>query len=238
MRGPVRLQKYLSRAGCASRRQAEDLIRQGRVQVNDLVVGEAGRTIDPAVDEVRLDGRLVVAAEPIWLALNKPRGYVCSRRDPGGRRTVYDLIPREHRGLFHVGRLDLDSEGLLLMTNEGDVANRLLHPRYEVDRIYLVDVAGIVADSTLRQLLDGVQLEDGLASAKAITLRGPVDCGQRFSVTMHEGRKRIVRRMFASVGHPVMRLVRIQLGPVRLGHLGSGDWRILSAGESSSLRQL
>src|SRR5690606_27715743 len=128
--GPMRLQKFLSRAGVASRRAAEAMIREGRVRVNDRVVTELGTRVDPDVDRVSVDGSPVVLARPVWLALHKPRGYVSTRSDPQGRPTIYDLIPERYRGLFHVGRLDADSEGLLLLTNQGDLANRLLHPRH------------------------------------------------------------------------------------------------------------
>ncbi|MGH7444268.1 MAG: pseudouridine synthase, partial [Longimicrobiales bacterium] len=165
MDATVRLQKYLSQAGVASRRAAETLMRDGRVRVNGQPATEPGTKVDPATDVVEVDGRRVKPAAPLWIALHKPRGYVTTRRDPQGRPTVYTLLPAEHRTLFHVGRLDYDSEGLLLLTNEGDAAERLQHPRYEVDRVYHVEIDGVLRDAARGMLLQGVSLEDGVASA-------------------------------------------------------------------------
>ncbi|NIU73544.1 MAG: pseudouridine synthase [Gammaproteobacteria bacterium] len=168
--------------------------------------------------------------------LHKPPGVVCTRNDRHGRRTVYDLLPARHGGLFHVGRLDLDSEGLLLLTNEGGVANTLLHPSYEADREYELEVKGRVEDAALRRLLDGVGLEDGPARAHAAEL---LDAGEtsRLRLTLREGRKREVRRMLDAVGHPVLRLVRLRFGPVALGDLAAGAWRRLDTDEVRALRR-
>jgi 23S rRNA pseudouridine2605 synthase len=232
----VRLQKYLSQAGVASRRQAEVLIRAGRVRLNGVVVTELGTKVRPGADRVMVDGREVAQARPVWIALHKPRGVVSTRRDPQGRRTVYDLLPPAHRRLFHVGRLDLDSEGLLLLTNEGEAAHRLLHPRYGVERVYEVEVDGRPARATLERLTRGVPLEDGVARAHGVrALRGAPGRG-RLRLALREGRKREVRRMLEAVGHPVVRLVRVQYGPVRLGDLPAGAWRPLAAPELAALR--
>lgn len=228
----MRLQKFLSRAGVASRRAAEDLISAGRVSVNGAVVTEMGVKVDPESDEVRVDGAVASIGAPIWIALHKPPGYVCSRGDRHGRRTVYDLLPAQHAGLFHVGRLDMDSEGLLLLTNQGGVANRMLHPRYEMDREYAIEVEGAVAPSTAEQMLEGVDLEDGPARAHAVALEGD----GRLRVTMREGRKREVRRMLDAVGHPVVRLTRLRFGPIELGNLEPGAWRRLEPDEVQVLR--
>ncbi len=241
----MRLQKYLARAGVASRRASEDMIRDGRVKVNGEVVTEMGVKV-AADDRVEVDGRVVAPEPPVWVKLNKPPGYVTTRDDPQGRPTVYDLLPKRFEGLFHVGRLDLDSEGLLLLTNEGGVANRLMHPSYEVDRVYVVDVVGDVDHATRRKLLAGVELDDGPARAHKVEVLDRERAGpgagasphSRVRVLMREGRKREVRRIFDAVGHPVRRLVRERLGPIRLGDLPTGKWRELSAKELEAVRRV
>lgn len=235
---PIRLQKFLSQAGVASRRAAEELIRAGRVAVNGKTVTELGTRVDPERDQVEVDGRAIAAAEPVWIALHKPPGYVVSRHDPQGRPTIYDLVPAEFSGLFHVGRLDVDSEGLILLTNDGDAAHRLLHPSYEMDRVYDVGVRGRVTDEEIELLLAGVELEDGPARAIAVRRRpSPGPRADRLLVTMREGRKREVRRLFAAIGHPVRRLVRRRFGPIELGSLKPGAWRRLSPREVTALRR-
>lgn len=237
MTATVRLQKFLSQAGVASRRAAETLMRDGRVRVNGEAATEPGMKVDPARDVVEVDGRRVRPAAPLWIALHKPRGYVTTRRDPQGRPTVYDLLPREHHGLFHVGRLDYDSEGLLLLTNDGDAAERLQHPRYEVDRIYHVEIDGVLGEAARRALLDGIRLDDGIARARALQrLGGAARGGERWAITLREGRKREVRRMFDAVDRPVRRLRRVSFGPIELGVLEQGRWRRLAAAEVRTLR--
>lgn len=236
MTGPMRLQKFLSRAGVASRRAAEALIRDGRVRVNGRVVTELGTKVDPERDRVAVDGNAVEPAAPTWIALHKPPGYVSTRSDPQGRPTIYELLPERFGGLFHVGRLDVDSEGLLLLTNQGDVANRLLHPRHGVERVYEVVVDGAVPDAGIRRLRGGVELEDGTARAAAVERRPPPRPGlDRLRLTMREGRKREVRRMFRAIGHPVRRLIRMRYGPIRLGDLAPGAWRHLEPREVRAL---
>jgi len=216
----IRLQKLLSQAGVASRRRAEAWLRAGRVRVNGRVVTEPGVKVDPDVDVVEVDGRRVRPAPPVWIALHKTGGLRVHPTRSARPATIYDLLPREFSGLFHVGRLDVNSEGLLLLTNQGEVAHRLLHPRYGVDRVYEVEVEGDVTPGEIRRLLSGVQLEDGLARARAVErLPGSGRGTSRLRVTMREGRKREVRRLFAALGHPVRRLVRLSYGPVRLGRL-------------------
>ena len=233
----VRLQKFLSQAGVASRRAAEEPMRPGRVRVNGRPATEPGIKVDPGKDVIEVDGRRVRPAAPVWIALNKPRGYVTTRSDPRGRSTVYDLLPAEHRRLFHVGRLDYDSEGLLLLTNDGDAAERLQHPRYEVDRVYHVEVDEPLTEAARRALLSGVMLEDGQARARALRrLRASAGGIERWAVTMREGRKREVRRMFDAVGSPVRRLRRVRYGPIELGSLRPGAWRKLTPREVRALR--
>lgn len=228
----MRLQKFLSRTGVASRRKAERLMEEGRVRVNGKVATELGTRVDPHDDRVEVDGRTVELSPPVWLALHKPRGYVTTRRDPRGRPTVYELIPPQHHGLFYVGRLDYPSEGLLLLTNQGDTAHRLLHPSFGVERVYDVRVEGTLDAAALTSLREGVELEDGVARAERIerlpTKREGID---RLRLTLKEGRKREVRRMLGAVGHPVRRLVRVRYGPIRLGDLPTGAWRELTPEE-------
>jgi 23S rRNA pseudouridine2605 synthase len=219
------------------------MIRDGRVRVNGEVVREMGVTVEPE-DVVVVDGREVERDPPMWVMLHKPAGYVTTRDDPRGRPTVYDLLPERHGVLFHVGRLDLESEGLLLLTNQGDVANRLMHPSHEVDRVYRVDVEGTLSREERRQLLAGIELEDGVARAHEVEAVAETPAarggrpGTRLKVVMREGRKREVRRLLAAVGHPVQRLVRERLGPVSLGDLPAGEWRELNAEEVAALRQV
>jgi len=235
----MRLQKFLSRAGVASRRAAEEMIREGRVRINGEVVTELGTRVDPDADRVEVDGRAVTLARPVWLALHKPRGYVSTRSDPQGRPTIYDLVPEQYRGLFHVGRLDVESEGLLLLTNQGDVANRLLHPRHGVEQVYEAIVAGHLDEADVRRLLDGIELEDGIARAVAVKRRGAARSGNdRVRITMREGRKREVRRMFLALGHPVRRLIRLRYGPIRLTGIAPGKWRRLTRDEVRALEAL
>lgn len=223
----MRLQKFLSHAGVASRRAAEELIRAGRVSINGTPVTELGTRIDPDRDRVRVDGCDVRPRAVEWLAVHKPSGYVSTRRDPQGRPTIYDLVPPEAGRLFYVGRLDVDSEGLMLLTNDGDSAHRLLHPRFEVERVYEAHVAGDPGEPVLARLRAGVLLEDGPARAREAERIGP----GRVRLVLTEGRKREVRRLLAAVGHPVRRLVRVRYGPVELGALPPGHWRRLRPDE-------
>ena len=233
----LRLQVYLARCGLGSRRSCEKLIEAGRVKVNGARA-ELGQSVDPANDDVALDGKAVEPLRREWIALHKPRGYVSTRDDPRDRKTVYDLIPAELSHLFHVGRLDRDSSGLLLLTNDGKVANRLLHPRYGTAKVYRVDVEGYPDDDTLRKLVEGVKLEDGPANAQVVEYEGPVGKGRhRVWLTLQEGRNREVRRLMEAVGHPVHRLFRSTFGPIELGNLGSGRWRRLSEAEIASLSE-
>ena len=234
MAEPVRLQKFLANAGIASRRKAEELILAGRVRKNGEIVKELGTRVVPE-DQIEVDGKRVQAVNKIWIALHKPAGYLTSRGDPQGRRTIYELLPPEYRGLFYVGRLDFDTEGLILLTNDGDGAHKLQHPRYEVRRVYEVVVEGSVSGGTRERLLAGVQLEDGPARALRAQQIATSPRETILRVTLAEGRKREVRRLFSAVGHPVVRLKRISFGPIELGNLGSARWRILDAREIAAL---
>ncbi|WP_114313978.1 pseudouridine synthase [Thermus caldifontis] len=231
MEKPLRLQTFLARAGVASRRKAEELIRQGRVRVNGALA-TLGQKVSPK-DVVEVDGKRVEPlAERVVLALNKPRGYTTTRHDPHAQKTVFDLLP-PIPGLHPIGRLDRDSEGLLLFTNDGSLTLRLTHPRYGVKKVYRVYTErGTLPRSVCQRLLEGVELEDGLA--RAIACR-PAPGGAL--LTLAEGRKREVRRMLKKVGYPVKRLLRLQVGPIRLGQLPPGKWRRLSPEEVEALFQ-
>jgi 23S rRNA pseudouridine2605 synthase len=235
----VRLQKILAAAGVASRRAAEDLLRAGRVAVNGRTA-RLGESADPARDAVSVDG-VRVAAEPreYWL-VHKPRGVITTVRDPQGRPTVLSLVPRARARLFPVGRLDRESEGLLLLTNDGPLAQRLLHPSHQTEREYRVTVQGRVAPATLRRLERGVELEEGrTAPARAGAATWSATQGtSRFALTLIEGRKRQIRRALEALGHPVRRLVRVRMGPLRLGRLVAGTARPLRPEELRALARL
>ena len=231
----LRLQVYLARAGVASRRASEDLIRAGRVTVNGRKA-ELGMKVNPTTDTIRVDRKQVAAKETAWILLNKPRGYVSTRDDPEGRKTIYDLLPSDLHHLFHVGRLDRDSSGALILTNDGTAANRLLHPRYGTEKRYRVDVEGQPSQDTLAQLLEGVKLEDGVAQVQSAELEGQVKPGiWRLWLVLQEGRNREVRRMLEAVGHPVSSLFRESFAGLGVAGLRSGKWRRLTAKEIGSL---
>ena len=233
----MRLQKFLSRAGVASRRASERLIAEGRVRVDGVVVSEQGVKVDPAVSVVEVDGERVAIASPEWILLHKPPMVVSTRSDPEGRQTVYDLLPTEHQGLFHVGRLDVMSEGVLLFTNQGDVARDLLHPSQGTERRYEVLVEPPIPSDLRRKLESGVELEDGTARAEDVTTRRTPD-GTRLvlELTLREGRNREIRRMLRVLEVHIRRLRRVRFGPIELGRLPAGAWRTLTAEEVEALR--
>jgi 23S rRNA pseudouridine2605 synthase len=235
----VRLQKVLAGAGVGSRRHCEELIAKRRVKVNGAVVREQGVRVDPETDEIEVDGvRVVTQAGLVYLAANKPRGMISSMSDDRGRESLGDLVAERTERLFHVGRLDADSEGLILMTNDGELAHRLMHPSFEVDKTYLIEVPGPFGRDVLRKLRKGVQLEDG--PAKADDIRVLEAAGNRIllEMTLHEGRKHIVRRMLDEVGHPVRQLVRTRIGPVQIGTLRANRVRHLTRYEVGALYKL
>ncbi|MCR4412088.1 MAG: rRNA pseudouridine synthase [Thermoguttaceae bacterium] len=231
-----RLQKVLAAAGLGSRRQCEELIRTGRVEVDRRVVTELGTRVDPTRQEIRVDGDLLRQPERLYFAVNKPSGVVSTNRDPAGRRRVIDLVPtRGHERLFSVGRLDLYSEGLILVTNDGELANRLTHPRYEVEKTYRVLVAGSPSREVLDQLRRGVHLAEGVARASRIEVKKQLKQSTVLEITLKEGKNREIRRILARVGHKVLRLLRISVGPIRLGKLPPGACRRLSRAEVDAL---
>lgn len=241
MKTGIRLQKLLSAAGVASRRHAEALILEGRVSVNGKVVLELGTRADPDRDHVRVDGARVNAAKRRrYVLMNKPRGYVTTRSDPQGRPTVLDLLKSSREYLYPVGRLDYDSEGLVLLTNDGDLAARLMHPRHEVDREYHVRVRGIPDARSLARLAHGIVLEGRrTAPAAARLIERHRGGGEQSTITLvlREGRSRQVRKMCEAVGHPVVRLRRVRIGPLRDPALKTGAYRELTVEELRRLKK-
>lgn len=234
----MRVQKYMSRAGAASRRQAEVMIREGRVAINGEPVSAVGARVIPGTDVVSLDGRVVEPVPRRWIVFHKPVGVLCTRSDPHGGRTVYDLLPSWAGGLRYVGRLDRDTSGLLLMTNEGDLAAALAHPSGRVEREYRARIAARLSSRTLKRLKRGVELEDGFA--RPVRVRrfewGEDEPGVRIVLT--EGRKREVRRLLRAVGHPPRSLARTRFGPFRLGGLKPGAWRPALPSELAGARSM
>ena len=231
----VRLQKFLAEAGVASRRASEDIIRAGAVAINGQVVKVLGTKVDPVHDRVTVDGTRVKLKRKLYVALNKPRGYLCSRRAPANRRVVGDLLPKEWTSLYPVGRLDYDSEGLLFLTNDGDFCLRLTHPRYGVRKKYLATVEGKVRPQMLTQMERGVVHEEEKLRAEKTRLLSANHSHSVVEVEMAEGKYREVRRLFESQGLTVTQLCRTQIGRIKLGDLPVGKWRTLTAPEISTL---
>jgi 23S rRNA pseudouridine2605 synthase len=230
-----RLQKVLAAAGVGSRRACEDLIYRRRVTVNGKVA-KLGDKVDPATAEIHVDGQRVITDTKLtYIALNKPRGVVASLDDEKGRTELADFLGQFEQRLFHVGRLDADSEGLLLITNDGALTHKLMHPSYGISKTYLAEVVGPLPRTIGRRLLAGVELEDGWAKADAFRLIDALGKTAQVEIVLHEGRKHIVRRMMAEVGHPVTRLIRTAVGPIRLGDLRPGGFRHLSNAEIAAL---
>lgn len=235
----VRLQKVLAAAGVGSRRACEELIGEGRVSVNGDVVREQGMRVDPETAVVHVDGmRVTTASNRIYLALNKPRGMVSAMSDPEGRPTVGDLVADRKDRLFHVGRLDAETEGLLLLTNDGELAHRLSHPSFNVPKTYLAQVVGPIQRDVGKRLRAGVLLEDGPVKVDSFRLIDSAGNKVLVEVVLHEGRKHVVRRLLAEVGHPVQSLVRTAIGPVQLGSHRSGKLRSLTPQEIAALHAL
>lgn len=235
----VRLQKLIAGAGLASRRKAETLIAAGRVTVNGKIVTELGTKVDPAKDHVKVDGKHLSQTQPfVYLLLNKPKNVMSTLDDPGGRTTVKDYLRGVSVRVFPVGRLDFDSEGLMLLTNNGDLSQALLHPRYHVPKTYLIKVKGILTEEEIRQLERGVKLEDGMTGPATVKKIKKAEMNSWLEITIGEGRKHQVRRMLESVGHPVIKLMRVKMGPLSLGDLASGEFRFLTDREANALREL
>ncbi len=232
----VRLQKVLAQAGVGSRRRCEELMATGRVEVNGEVVEQMGVRVDPLVDVVRVDGRRIPPpSDHVYLVLNKPRGVVSTMADEQGRRDLTEFTAERPERLFHVGRLDTDTSGLLVLTNDGDLAHRLAHPSFEITKTYVALVEGSVGDAVGRRLRAGVELEDGPASVDRFVVKDRGRGRSLVELDLHMGRNRIVRRMLADVGHPVVELTRTAFGPVRIGSLAVGRTRELTREELGDL---
>ena len=234
--GLIRLQKLLAQSGIASRRKCEELMLDGLVEVDGEVVTRLGTKVDPRTAVIRVDGKRLPPVSPhVYLVLNKPRGVVSTMSDPEGRRTLSDLLADRPERLFHVGRLDTDTEGLLLLTNDGDFAQKVAHPSYELSKTYVAEVDGVVEKATVRRLRDGVTLEDGPVEVHTCKVVSSTQDRSIVELSIHEGRNRIVRRLLEEVGHPVRRLTRTAIGPVVLHGLRPGALRELTRDELGTL---
>jgi 23S rRNA pseudouridine2605 synthase len=232
---PVRLQKFLAECGVASRRAGEGMIVGGHVQVNDRVVTTLGTKIDPTRDSVRVDGVPIRPKRKLYVALNKPRGFLCTRSDPEGRRVIGELLPEEWQNVVTVGRLDRDSEGLIFLTNDGQFSLRLTHPRYGVRKIYEVRIEGRLDSSHVERLIAGVEHEGEKLKAEKVRLISANNSHSTLEIELSEGRNREIRRLVDALGFEVDRLIRVQIGRIKLGELPTGRWRMLSAPEIKSL---
>src|SRR5438132_5512372 len=231
-----RLNKYLAHAGQGSRRHCDELIRAGRISIDGVVVRELGTRVEPG-QNISVDGQAVHEEKNVYWLVNKPRGYLCTNSDPAGRPRALDLVPHVEQRVYTVGRLDEESEGLLLLTNDGDLANRLMHPRFGVHKTYLVQVAGKPTRDDLQRLLKGVYLSEGQVKARSVKPVKKQGDSTWLRIILSEGKNREIRRMLARQGHKVMRLKRIALGPVQLGHLATGKCRPLTTLELKLLRR-
>ncbi len=232
----LRLQKVLAQAGLGSRRACEELIASGRVEVDGQIVVEQGTRVDPVKAIVRVDGqRVPTAPDTVVLVFNKPKGVVSTMADDHGRKCVGDYVAERPERLFHVGRLDAETEGLLIITNDGQLAQHLGHPTHEVAKTYVATVAGVVERDGLRALRLGVELEDGLAKCDTARIVQSLSDRTMVELVIHQGRNRIVRRMFEAIGHPVLALVRTRVGPVSLGQQRPGSLRVLEGSELHAL---
>jgi pseudouridine synthase len=233
-----RIQKILAKAGIASRREAERMMIEGRVTVNGQRVDTPGFKADPLKDHIKIDGKRLKGFEPrVTLLLNKPRGYLSTVKDPEGRPTVVDLLKRRKWRIYPVGRLDFDAEGLLLLTNDGDIA-QLSHPRFSIPRTYWVKVKGVPDEQRLTRLKKGIKLEDGKASVVSFAILRQKEKNSWVQVIVTEGRNRLVKRMFSAIGHPVLKLKRVGFGPIRLGNLPIGQFRFLGPAEVEDLKKI
>ena len=233
----VRLQKVIAASGLSSRRAAEDLIREGQVAVNGKIVRTLGTCINPSIDHIKVNGRHLDTVEPeVFILLNKPPGFVTTMKDPFGRKTIADLLERIKVRVFPVGRLDYDAEGLLLLTNNGEVAQACLHPRYHVPKTYLIKVSGVFNDDQIKILRQGIELDDGITSPADVRKSGKAKSNSWLEITIHEGKKHQIKRMVEACGHRVMRIKRIGFGPLQLRNLPLGSCRYATDTEANALR--
>lgn len=232
-----RLQKFIARAGVASRRHAEKLITSGRVKVNGIVVKELGTKINPDIDTVTVDNKPVKAEEKVYLLLNKPKGYVTTLYDPQGRPIITDILKNVRERVYPVGRLDYDTEGLLLVTNDGQLTYALTHPRHEVPKTYRALVKGVPSREKINQMRNGLMLSDGPTAPAKVRLLGRKKDNGLLEITIHEGRNRQVKRMCEHIGHPVLELKRVKLGNLTLKGLATGQYRHLTRKEINELKK-
>ncbi|MCC7201933.1 MAG: rRNA pseudouridine synthase [Nitrospirae bacterium] len=232
-----RLQKIISAAGVASRRKAEELIVEGCVTVNGRIVSELGAKADPEKDAIKVSGKLIhLPQSKTYIVLNKPRGYITSMKDPEGRPVVTELLKGVKARVVPVGRLDYDTEGLLILTNDGDLAHSLMHPSHEITKTYLAKVKGVIEDSAIEKLRKGVKLREGLTAPATVNKLKKTDANCWVEITVHEGRYRQVRRMLEEVGYPVIKLIRVTYGPLALGNVPLGKYRHLTPDEVKLLK--
>jgi 23S rRNA pseudouridine2605 synthase len=235
----IRINKFLARCNLGSRRQVEELVTAGKVSVNDLPIADLATMIDPQNDIVRYKGKIIsMFTEKIYLMLNKPKNYLVSSRDDFARKTVYELLPDFGVHLFAVGRLDYNSEGLLLFTSDGDFANRMLHPRYKLPKVYKVTVKGHLKAEQIAELRKGVKIESGMTQPAQVFIKGKGENKMILKITIYEGQKRQIRYMIKAVGSEVLELKRLQIGSVLLGKLPPGMWRMLKPSEVESLQKI
>ena len=235
----IRLQKYLSKSGVASRRACEDYILQGRIKVNGKIIYELGTKVDPETDQIEVDGQIQQIKKRLtYIIMNKPKRILTTVRDPFGRRNVIDMLKGVKERIFPVGRLDKDTEGLLLLTNDGDVTYRLTHPKYEIVKTYMAKIKGVIGNEEINTLEKGVVLEDGITSPARVKILNNLHDSTIIEIKIHEGRKRQIRRMFYAVGHPVIELKRTRIGNLSLKGLKTGEWRFLNPEEIKYIRSL
>ncbi len=230
-----RVQKILAAAGYGSRRECEELIATGRVEIDGKIVTELGVRADPSTQRIRVDGETLPKTRPVYLAVNKPKGYLCTHRDQQGRRRVIDLVPDQFGRVFPIGRLDQYSEGLILLTNDGAFAEQLAHPRFEVPKKYQVQVAGEVEPDLPRRLQKGIHIAEGVVQADEVKIKSRHALSSVLEIVLREGKNREIRRMLARIGHKVLTLRRIAIGSVKLGNMAPGEYRLLTKQEVASL---
>lgn len=236
--GLERIQKVIARAGIASRREAEQMVLEGRVTVNGKIIDQLGFKVDPLKDHIKIDGKRLPPPEPkVTFLLNKPKGYLSTVSDPLGRPTVMDLMRGVRWRVYPLGRLDFDAEGVLLMTNDGELFYRLSHPRFSIPRTYWAKVEGIPEEKALRRLQRGLRLEDGPAKARSVRILRRTERHCWIEAVVTEGRNHLIKRMFLAVGHPVLKLKRVAFGPIRLGDLPPGQFRMLTGEELEQLKK-
>jgi 23S rRNA pseudouridine2605 synthase len=233
-----RLQKYMAACGIASRRKCEEIIQEGRVSVNGEKITELGFKVDPTLDKVYVDSKLIALEEnKVYIALNKPEGYVSTVKDEKGRETILDIVKVEER-VFPIGRLDYNTSGLLLLTNDGDIYNKVIHPREEINKVYIAIIKGIPTDDTVEKFCNGVDIGDYITAKAKFKILDRLEDKCKVAITIHEGKNRQVRKMCESIGHPVLFLQRISVGKIVLGDLKKGHWRYLNENEINYLKNL